>query len=95
MATKKTINPSTAMNETISTLAGNATTAQTEKKPKKVKRVTLCFREQSWTDFMTLAHMKEQSPNDILNDFIERSIESNKELIERHRKTMASIKDVT
>ena len=92
---KKPINPNTAMNETISKLAGNANATQPDRKPNKTRRVTLCFREQSWADFLTLAHMKEQSPNDVLNDFIERSIESNKELIERHRKAMASIKDVT
>lgn len=94
MASKK-FNPAQQMDVTLSKL-GESTKKQKEEKTieNKTKRVTLAFRESAWNDFCTLAHMKEESPNEMLSTFVEWSVKANKELIEKHRKAKDTIKDV-
>lgn len=91
---KKIIDPNATMDSTLSELTKGTKNTTTEKKATKTKRVTLLFREQAWSDFLTLAHMSERSANDLLNDFVEWSVKANAKLIEQHRESMASLKDL-
>ena len=88
---KKSIDPNATMDSTLSELTKGTKNTTTEK---KAKRVTLLFRKQAWSDFLTLAHMSERSANDLLNDFVEWSVKANAKLIEQHRESMASLKDL-
>ena len=69
-----------------------------EKKEAKTERTTVLFRKTSWQDFCTLAHMMDRTPNDMLNDYLDRVTAANADLIKKHREEMEAnkrkVKDV-
>lgn len=69
-------------------------TNKTAPSDNSIKRVTLAFRESVWNDFCSLAHMQEQSPSQILTAFMEQSIKTNKELINKHEEIKRKIKNI-
>ena len=90
---KNAINPEEFLkkNSTVSALARNTKksaeeNADTKKKEAKTDRTTVLFRKTSWNDFCTLAHLMNRTPNDMLNDYLDRVTEANRELIDKHRK---------
>ena len=91
---KKSINPNAFMDSTVSELTKGTKNTTTEKKATKTKRVTLLFREQAWSDFLTLAHMSERSANDMINDYVEWLVKANAKFIEQHRESMEALKDL-
>ena len=62
------------------------------KKEAKTERTTVLFRKTSWTDFCTLAHLMNRSPNDLLNEYLDRVTAANRELIDNHRKEIEEAK---
>ena len=56
------------------------------------KRVTLLFNETTWDFFLTLCATQEQSANDVLNTYVERVVDDNKEIIQRIREIRSAAK---
>ena len=105
MITRKGINPEDYLkkNSTVSALTKNTKksaedNADVKKKEAKTERTTVLFRKSSWQDFCTLAHLMDRTPNDMLNDYLDRVTEANAELIRKHREEMEAnkkkVKDV-
>lgn len=92
MVTRKGINPEEYLKKssTVSALTKNTKksaedNADGKKKEAKTERTTVLFRKSSWQDFCTLAHLMDRTPNDMLNDYLDRVTEANAELIRKHR----------
>lgn len=107
MVTRKNgINPEDFLkkNSTVSALTKNTKKSAEngadvkEKKEAKTERTTVLFRKTSWNDFCTLAHMMDRTPNDMLNDYLDRVTAANADLIKKHREEIEAnkrkVKDV-
>ena len=104
MISRKGINPEDFVkkNSTVSALTKNtkksADNTDVKKKEAKTERTTVLFRKSSWADFCTLAHLMDRTPNDMLNDYLDRVTEANAELIKKHREEIEAnkkkVKDV-
>lgn len=93
MKTRQAINPEDFLkkNSTVSALTKNTKksaedgTEAAEKKETKSERTTVLFRKTSWADYVVLAHALGRTPNDLLNEYLDKVTAANADIIKRHR----------